>query len=416
MFKRDPLYLFALAILTLMVLAWAAWQDMQPEYLGYQQRFRRLVAERLGPEKAAKVAGGVQQVWIPSANRVDRCMTCHLGVSWAGLEDAEEPFRTHPPEPLKNHPIERFGCTFCHGGQGSSTKKKDAHGWIKHWEDPLLDTKLAEDYQVKDPWAFLQIKCNSCHRYDRETEGADYINKAKRLVGEKGCRACHTINERGGTIGPDLTHVGDKSPEQYDYTRLTTFASVFNWQIGHMQDPKAFAPDTIMPDFGFDSDASQALGMLLMSWRDTELPAEFIHGAQIKDLPTPEEAERERIMREGEGKFFVEKTCFICHDVSSLGILSATKIGPDLAIAEDDVPRRFGRTLEDFLHNPSGTMAVVLSKQIHLSPEEVDEAIKLLKVANQKYKQQKQAAATAATPTPEGGAQPAASQQSQPAH
>jgi cytochrome c2 len=416
MFKRDQLILFAMAVLTLLVLGWAVWQDVQPEYLGYQRSFKRLVADKLGPEKAANVRFGVQQVWIPSANRVDRCMTCHLGVSWTGLDDVDEPFRSHPVEPLKNHPIDKFGCTFCHGGQGSATKRVDAHGWIKHWKDPLLDTGVSEDYQVKEPWAFLQMKCNTCHRYDRETPGADYINMAKKLVNEKGCRACHTINERGGTIGPDLTSAGDKAPEQYDYTRLTTYPSVFSWQVAHMQDPKAYSPDTVMPDFGLDSQASQAMAMLLLSWKETELPAEFMHGAKIRDLPTPEEAERERVMREGEGKFFVEKTCFICHDVSSLGIVSATKIGPDLAIAEDDVPRRFGRTLDDFLHNPSGTMAVVLSKQIHLAPEEVDEAIKLLKVANAKYKQQKQAEKPADTGSTEGDPGVSGSRQSQPAH
>jgi cytochrome c2 len=398
-FKRDKLTLAFSALATLLVLGAAAWQDYNPQYIYYQLQFKRLVADTLGPEKAATVKFGVQQIWLPGAERVDRCTSCHQGVSWAGLEDAAEPYRSHPVEPLKNHPIEKFGCTLCHGGQGSSTVLPDAHGWIKHWKDPLLDSKVGSEYQLKDPYALLQMKCNTCHRYERSTEGAPYINRAKSLIQEKGCRACHSIDDRGGTIGPDLTWIGDKHPEQYDYSRLTTFPSVFSWHTGHLQDPKAFAPDTVMPQFGFSTEDSQALAMLLLSWKKENIPADLMPGMQLKDLPTPEEAERERIMREGEGRFFVEKTCFVCHDVSSLGIVSATKIGPDLAMAEEDVPRRFGRSLEDFLQNPSGTMSVVLSKQIILTPEERKEAARLLRVAFQKY--QAQQAQPADTPAQE---------------
>lgn len=89
-------------------------------------------------------------------------------------------------------------------------------------------------------------------------------------------------------------------------------------------------------------------------------------------------------MLEGEGAFFVKKGCFICHSVSTLGIESASNIGPDLAVAVTDVQSRFGKTLEDFLSNPTGTMAVVLSTQIHLTDEERLEAIAKLKTAYQK--------------------------------
>ena len=166
--------------------------------------------------------------------------------------------------------------------------------------------------------------------------------------------------------------------------------------MGHLQSPKSFSPESVMPEFGFSRDDAAALTLLLLSWHDTAVPADLRPGAILRDVPTPEEAERERLMREGPGKFFVEKTCFICHDVSSLGIESATKIGPDLAIAVEDAPRRFGRTLDDFLMNPSGTMQVVLSKQIQLSPEERREAIRLLKEAHERYLEQKAAAGKAA--------------------
>jgi hypothetical protein len=89
-------------------------------------------------------------------------------------------------------------------------------------------------------------------------------------------------------------------------------------------------------------------------------------------------------MLEGVCAFFVKKGCFVCHSVESLGVTSASKIGPDLSIAVTDVQSRFGKSLEDFLSNPSGTMAVVLSTQIQLSDEEKQEAVAKLKVAFQK--------------------------------
>jgi hypothetical protein len=56
------------------------------------------------------------------------------------------------------------------------------------------------------------------------------------------------------------------------------------------------------------------------------------------------------------------------------------------------VQSRFGRTLEDFLKNPTGTMSVVLSTQIQLTDEERREAVEKLKTAYQR-KQEQQAQA-----------------------
>lgn len=401
--QRETAYVWITGAIVLLVCLYAFAANTRPvqsavstDYSYYQAAFTRLVAETQGAEKAAAVPQGIQQLWMEPLNRPDRCVSCHLGVAWQGLEDAEEPFRTHPPEPLLNHPIEKFGCTLCHGGQGYAVTLPEAHGWVKHWEDPLLGSAVAEAYRVKDPYAFTQIKCNICHRYDKSTAGADYINRGKELVQLKGCRSCHTINGRGGRIGPDLTRIGDKNPEQYDYSRLTTQNTLFAWHVGHLQSPKSYSPGTVMPEFGFTSEQAQSLTMLLLSWRDVELPAELLPGSQRKDVPTVEEAEQERLMREGEGRFFVEKSCFICHDVSSLGIESATKIGPDLAQAVADAPRRFGRTLDDFLMSPTGTMSVVLSTQIILTDDEKREAIRLLKIAYEKYQHQQAASGAAA--------------------
>ena len=388
MYQKDSIKLYGFGAVALLVTGFLYWRYLTPEWKDYQLEFQDFVAEKFGEERARRLPTGLQQIWIKELNRVDRCTTCHQAMEWKGLENAPNPFRAHPREILAPHPVNQFGCTSCHGGQGYATDTEAAHGFAEHWEEPLLGKQLSDTYLVKDKRALMQVNCNSCHRYDRETKGADFINHAKQLVQEKTCRACHAINGRGGAIGPDLTFVGDKSPEQYDYSRISGVRSAFAWHTAHFQNPKSLVPTTVMPDFNFSTRDAQALTLLALSWKRTTWPARYIPGAQPADRPTPEEAERERRMLEGEGAFFVKKGCFTCHAVSTLGVASASKIGPDLSDAVADVQSRFGKTLEDFLHNPTGTMSVVLSTQIILTEAEKREAIEKLKIAYQKKLEQ----------------------------
>ena len=68
--------------------------------------------------------------WIDSdrdvdQEQVDRCQTCHMGAAAANYTDASSPrqFRTHPWRStlMTTHPIEKFGCTSCHQGEGRAT-------------------------------------------------------------------------------------------------------------------------------------------------------------------------------------------------------------------------------------------------------------------------------------------------------
>lgn len=399
MLSKDAIKLYVLGLSLLGLTAWVFFRENRMDWTDYQAEFKEFVTEKFGAERAAQIPTGIQQIWVKDLDQVDRCTTCHQAVEWKGLETAPEPYRTHPKEILEKHPLTSYACTSCHGGQGYSTTLPDAHGNVEHWDAPVLGAEVSEAYLVKNSKALMEMNCNSCHRYDRETKGMDYINTAKKLVEEKNCRACHTINGRGGVIGPDLTFEGEKPTEQFDYSRLSGRHSVFAWHMAHFQNPKMVSPDSVMPNFGFSSQDSQALALLAMSWRKKAIPANYISGVQLRDIPTQEEIDKEKKMLEGEGAFFVQNKCFICHSVSSLGVDSAAKIGPDLSDAVTDVQSRFGRTLDDFLMDPTGTMSVVLSTQILLTPEQRQQAIALLKVAYQR-KLEQQIKNASPTPSP----------------
>ncbi len=395
--QKDRPVLAVIGVLLVVSTVLFAWSDRKHDWRWYQWEFKRRVTEKFGKEVATRIPSGAQQFYVAGLARADRCTTCHQAVSWKGFETAEEPFRTHPVEPLKNHPLEKFGCTSCHGGQGYAIDAEEAHGPVKDWEQPVLGADLGESYSlVGQKSALMQMNCNVCHRYDRVTKGADDINLAKQLVIEKGCRACHVINHRGGNIGPDLTWVGDKAPEQYDYGRLLGQKTAYAWHVAHLKDPRALVPETVMPNFHFSTREAQSIAILVMSWKKATVPADYRPDTPTTDPRTPAEIAAEEKMKSGPGAWFVKTGCFVCHSLSVYGVQSPAQIGPDLSNAVEDVQARFGRTLDDFLRAPTGTMSVVLSRQIILTPEQKTIAIQKLHEAFNEYLKQK----TAGTPKP----------------
>lgn len=161
-------------------------------------------------------------------NNVDRCESCHPAATRKGFESVERKnFRTHPSLDtlLAIHPVERFGCSPCHEGQGAALQSvKYAHGFVKHWEDPLHEGK------------FITAGCNKCHGRELLTDHADELNKGKRMVYELGCFGCHEIRgyETLERIGPNLNRLSHKLQPNFVY--------------GWLRNNKEFRPHTRMPN------------------------------------------------------------------------------------------------------------------------------------------------------------------------
>ena len=104
-------------------------RDGKREWKHYQARYKELLLKKIShdrnPGYYERIAGmkpEIKQVVINEWGAVDRCTTCHLGIDDPLFVGAKQPLTTHPnPELLKYHPVEKYGCTICHGGQGLAT-------------------------------------------------------------------------------------------------------------------------------------------------------------------------------------------------------------------------------------------------------------------------------------------------------
>jgi len=211
----------------------------------------------------------VEQVVLPEVKynvnfthvpEVDRCTSCHLGITNPDYKDAPQPYTTHPNLDLfltssSKHPYEQFGCTSCHAGRGRGTNFTSAthtpsspeqkaeweekYHWheMHHWLKPMLPTKYTE------------AGCFKCHNNQTYIEGADKLTLGLKLINQKGCNNCHHIETQkpARKVGPDLRKLDEKVNKE--------------WAGKWIRDPQSFRHNTKMPAFFGQSNNSDSLSV-----------------------------------------------------------------------------------------------------------------------------------------------------------
>ena len=291
------------------------WQDTAREWTTYQGRFLKT----LHKEERRNVSGGIKQVIVKDLNRVDRCTTCHLAIDKPQLALGEEPFTAHPGKFLEWHPIEKFGCTVCHDGQGLATEAKAAHGDVKHWEDPLLRGSL------------VQASCRQCHGDLKAVDAhVPTLIKGREVFLAKGCYGCHAIKEFGQTVSQDLTEIGSKSYQlmEADFEMMSPPHDRIHWLETKLRHPRMLNPGvrpehlplgeeevfpSAMPHFGLKEDEVEAVTTYLLSLKASNLPASYV-------TPAPPEPTVTYASDVEHGNAVFEKYgCAACHGIGGVG-------------------------------------------------------------------------------------------------
>ncbi|TAK58132.1 MAG: c-type cytochrome [Bacteroidetes bacterium] len=295
------------AIFLLLGNAFIIIKNYQTEWRTYQEQYLQLVAEKTIEPQMKEILKNrsprIEQIVVTGfgKERVDRCITCHMGVDDERFKDAQQPFTTHP-KIAGNHPYRTFGCTTCHDGNGRGLSVTDAHGQEKHWTEPLLHG----DY--------IESSCAKCHPAPFYAE-TPHLQQGAELFRNKACYGCHKIEGvSNGKLGPELTKVATKWPRAYLEESIVV--------------PTANNFESLMPKMQLTAEEVKSLVIYMKSLTGENLMTGPVtkfesvkawKAAPVQEVPVTVES----------GKFVYEdKACNSCHTINGVG----GKIGPDLSV------------------------------------------------------------------------------------
>ena len=291
--------------------------------------------------------------------RVDRCMSCHVGINRDGFEEAPQPYATHPDRKmlLGNHEPEKFGCTPCHQGQGPAVNSTNqAHGHVNFWEQPLLTGVEA------------QATCIGCHQNVEYLEGASGIAAGEKLFEELGCHGCHLA------VGYD--NLGRVAP----YLRRIRAKADPSWLVRWVENPHKFRPHTRMPNFMFSQE--QAVAVAAYLWTSSKDESD----EWLKDRPLPDGIDPANAEKVAAGAAIVDSIgCRGCHGFvagESPAMLGETKdIAPNLSnIAE----KTDARWMYYWIKGPRGYSPDARMPSLRLSDDEAKAVVSYLMTLGKK--------------------------------
>ncbi|MCP4454558.1 MAG: c-type cytochrome, partial [Planctomycetes bacterium] len=274
-------------------------ENVTTEWRGYQARYAEILREKAtddwGQTLADQFRVEMAQIVVPAIGVTDRCVTCHTGIADPRMAGQANPHAYHPGQYLAWHEPDKFGCTVCHQGQGLATEHDDAHGRVAHWDYPMLSRESA------------YTRCSLCH-YENDLFGAaediyakqdlfDPIQqhelsdvvpglevsrslsvvRGKQLAVQYGCLGCHKYRGRGGSLGPDISYVGDKTVHDFDFSHahIEGKRTVAKWLLEHFKHPAEVSPGTLMPEYQLSDQETQDLTTYMLSLHRKTMPSDY---------------------------------------------------------------------------------------------------------------------------------------------